>query len=329
MADDIAKDEHGVEHESKELQLTEDFSSERMRLHKVNEARLREHGCVVHDGVVYNKKGYRICGVMNQHDKPCQRIGHCPFHNTNPPEGIPQQLPETDLSGEGGVYQDRDKEDGEEQAPHMPPKKVPYKKGWTKEEHYLFLRGLATHGRGAWKQIAAIVSSRTPTQIQSHAQKYFLRQKQRLKNKRSIHDLSLNSPEMMELAAKWAGPVGCTPQYTDMNGVPIMTQGTFPNAYGGETHPGQPVRPMDGSNVGAPIMYHPIMPDSQTPNGLLYAAGSQGIMPYPPQAMNYAYPSVHTVQPGRQGGDETLDIARGYPSLAPGEPRQAPYVITQ
>lgn len=28
----------------------------------------------------YNSRGYEICGQLNQHSKPCQRIGSCPFH---------------------------------------------------------------------------------------------------------------------------------------------------------------------------------------------------------------------------------------------------------
>jgi SHAQKYF class myb-like DNA-binding protein len=80
-------------------------------------------------------------------------------------------------------------------TPHQqnvpPVKKGPYKQGWSKEEHILFLKGLKIHGKGAWKEIATIVGTRTPTQIQSHAQKYFLRQKQKNKNKRSIHDITM------------------------------------------------------------------------------------------------------------------------------------------
>lgn len=125
------------------------------------------------DGVHYNSRGYEICGQLNQHSKPCQRIGSCPFHKKD--FGKP-----TAPSDGNSVYLTK-----------PPIKRGPYKRGWTKEEHMLFLNGLQIHGKGAWKEISMIVQTRTPTQIQSHAQKYFLRQKQEVKNKRSIHDISL------------------------------------------------------------------------------------------------------------------------------------------
>ncbi|KAF3648396.1 Histone deacetylase 15 isoform 1 [Capsicum annuum] len=49
---------------------------------------------------------------------------------------------------------------------------------WTKEEHRLFLFGLETYGKGDWRSISRnIVISRTPSQVASHAQKYFNRLK--------------------------------------------------------------------------------------------------------------------------------------------------------
>lgn len=53
------------------------------------------------------------------------------------------------------------------------------KKGvsWTEEEHKSFLIGLAKLGKGDWRGISRnFVKTRTPTQVASHAQKYFLRQ---------------------------------------------------------------------------------------------------------------------------------------------------------
>jgi len=95
-----------------------------------------------------------MCGVLNQAGRPCQRIGKCPFHSNKE-------------------------------------KKATQKRGWTKDEHARFLQGLQLHGKGSWKEITNLVGTKTATQIQSHAQKYFLRQKQTHKNKRSIHDWSL------------------------------------------------------------------------------------------------------------------------------------------
>ncbi|CAI0544168.1 unnamed protein product [Linum tenue] len=62
---------------------------------------------------------------------------------------------------------------------------------WTEEEHRRFLEGLEKYGKGDWRSISRnAVISRTPTQVASHAQKYFLRLHS-VKNKKrpSIHDV--------------------------------------------------------------------------------------------------------------------------------------------
>ncbi|KAL1310334.1 hypothetical protein HN51_052970 [Arachis hypogaea] len=47
---------------------------------------------------------------------------------------------------------------------------------WSEEEHRIFLEGLEKLGKGNWRGISrCFVRTRTPTQVASHAQKYFLR----------------------------------------------------------------------------------------------------------------------------------------------------------
>nr|QDL88436.1 transcription factor DIVARICATA-like [Cymbidium ensifolium] len=72
------------------------------------------------------------------------------------------------------------------------------KKGvpWTEEEHKRFLIGLKKYGKGDWRNISRnFVVTRTPTQVASHAQKYFIRLNSGTKDKRraSIHDITTTS----------------------------------------------------------------------------------------------------------------------------------------
>ncbi|XP_078446395.1 transcription factor MYBS3-like [Wolffia australiana] len=64
---------------------------------------------------------------------------------------------------------------------------------WTEEEHRMFLVGLQKLGKGDWRGIARnYVVSRTPTQVASHAQKYFIRQtnSSRRRRRASLFDLA-------------------------------------------------------------------------------------------------------------------------------------------
>ncbi|KAI3717781.1 hypothetical protein L1987_69608 [Smallanthus sonchifolius] len=67
---------------------------------------------------------------------------------------------------------------------------------WSEDEHKLFLLGLQKVGKGDWRGISRnFVKTRTPTQVASHAQKYFLRRSNlnRRRRRSSLFDITTDS----------------------------------------------------------------------------------------------------------------------------------------
>ncbi|XP_019197320.1 PREDICTED: transcription factor MYB1R1-like isoform X2 [Ipomoea nil] len=94
---------------------------------------------------------------------------------------------------------------------HQPSSGRERKRGvpWTEEEHKLFLLGLQKVGKGDWRGISRnFVKTRTPTQVASHAQKYFLRRSNlnRRRRRSSLFDITTDSVTPMSTAADVKAP---------------------------------------------------------------------------------------------------------------------------
>ncbi|KAE8720268.1 Transcription factor MYB1R1 [Hibiscus syriacus] len=177
-----------------------------------------------------------------------------------------------DSSGHGGEGSSRSDQERRKGIP------------WTEEEHRLFLLGLDKFGKGDWKSISRkFVISRTPTQVASHAQKYFIRLNSMNRDRRrsSIHDItSVNNGDTSHQS-------------------PITGQQGNANLPGGVAlgqsvkHRAQPHLPglgMYGAPVGCPIA---------APGHMGSAVGTPIMLPpgHHPQSPSYIVPVAYPMAP--------------------------------
>ncbi|XP_052203901.1 transcription factor SRM1 [Diospyros lotus] len=170
---------------------------------------------------------------------------------------------------------------------------------WTEDEHRLFLLGLDKYGKGDWRSISRnFVVSRTPTQVASHAQKYFIRLNSMNKERRrsSIHDItSVNNGDVSvpqgPITGQMNGTVAVAPGKSNKS-TPQTPAAPGVGVYGAPTL-GQPVGSFV-SAVGTPVNLPP--PAAHMAYGVRAPVPVPGsVVPGAPMNMGHVtYPMPHT-----------------------------------
>lgn len=161
---------------------------------------------------------------------------------------------------------------------------------WTEEEHKLFLLGLQQVGKGDWRGISRnFVKTRTPTQVASHAQKYFLRRHNQNRRRRRSSLFDITTDTVMEPSTIMEDDQF---QQETVAPLPPPTPAAYPSShYGGI--PGTPfpmglgpvtLPVMSAERVAKPIRPTPMLPPSSKMANLNLkdkAASSSSIEPFP------------------------------------------------
>ncbi|CAN4099336.1 unnamed protein product [Withania somnifera] len=136
---------------------------------------------------------------------------------------------------------------------------------WTEEEHKLFLLGLQKVGKGDWRGISRnFVKTRTPTQVASHAQKYFLRRSNlnRRRRRSSLFDMTTDSVSIMPIE-----------EGKDKQEISVLVQATLPTV-GITTTNAFPVAPA----VGRIMLPAQIDKSRENPTLLRHDHGNSSVM---------------------------------------------------
>ncbi|CAG7891356.1 unnamed protein product [Brassica rapa] len=165
---------------------------------------------------------------------------------------------------------------------------------WTEDEHRLFLLGLDKYGKGDWRSISRnFVVTRTPTQVASHAQKYFIRLNSMNKERRrtSIHDITsvgdadVSTPQ---------GPITGQNNNSNNNGsaAVVVAGGGNKSAKQGVSQP-PPGPPVYGTpSIGQPVVGTPV--NLPAPPHMAFAAPVPGsVVPQMPYTTMPRTPTAH------------------------------------
>lgn len=143
-----------------------------------------------------------------------------------------------------------------------------------------FLKGLMKYGKGDWRNISRnFVISKTPTQVASHAQKYFIRQLSGGKDKRrpSIHDITT-----VNLRDKTLSDDVKPPSFDQSNMLSAQQKSLSMPKFGSE---------WNCSNNGASMVFNSTNSNLFMPSA--YEFGSNGLKLQGQNLYGTAYPGAH------------------------------------